>query len=336
MARYTGPVCRICRRYGEKLMLKGDKCVSRSARSSAPHAAGRHRSAAARSRTAACSCARSRRRATLRRAGEAVPPLLRGGRAAPGRHRREPGAPAGDAAGQRRLPDGLRAIAGQARQLVRHGHITLNGRKTDIPLRHEGRRPDRGPGEPPRARSTSRSPCEQIKAAQIPEWLNVDAAKMTGRSCRRRPREQMPDGVRRPSSSSTTRGRACRSHEPFMTNLRPRLTTAHRGDRRRRATSPPSRQPAGRRLRHDAGQRAAARAAELPAGRRRDVRADRGGRARVLDDPAHEGRHDRVPAQREGAAAALVRRAPGEALPGKHGEGPVTAGDIAERRTTRS
>ncbi|MFQ5826579.1 MAG: 30S ribosomal protein S4, partial [Dehalococcoidia bacterium] len=26
MARYTGPVCRLCRRHGQKLMLKGDKC----------------------------------------------------------------------------------------------------------------------------------------------------------------------------------------------------------------------------------------------------------------------------------------------------------------------
>ena len=26
MARYTGPVCRLCRREGEKLFLKGDKC----------------------------------------------------------------------------------------------------------------------------------------------------------------------------------------------------------------------------------------------------------------------------------------------------------------------
>ena len=29
MARYTGPVCRICRRYGEKLMLKGEKCITK-------------------------------------------------------------------------------------------------------------------------------------------------------------------------------------------------------------------------------------------------------------------------------------------------------------------
>ena len=28
MARYTGPVCRLCRREGEKLFLKGDRCYS--------------------------------------------------------------------------------------------------------------------------------------------------------------------------------------------------------------------------------------------------------------------------------------------------------------------
>ncbi|MDK9700230.1 MAG: 30S ribosomal protein S4, partial [bacterium] len=28
MARYTGPVCRICRREGEKLYLKGERCLT--------------------------------------------------------------------------------------------------------------------------------------------------------------------------------------------------------------------------------------------------------------------------------------------------------------------
>ena len=27
MARYTGPVCRLCRRQGDKLMLKGERCL---------------------------------------------------------------------------------------------------------------------------------------------------------------------------------------------------------------------------------------------------------------------------------------------------------------------
>src|SRR3989442_2546546 len=29
MARYTGPVCKLCRREGVKLFLKGDKCVTK-------------------------------------------------------------------------------------------------------------------------------------------------------------------------------------------------------------------------------------------------------------------------------------------------------------------
>ena len=28
MARYTGPVCRLCRREGVKLFLKGERCYS--------------------------------------------------------------------------------------------------------------------------------------------------------------------------------------------------------------------------------------------------------------------------------------------------------------------
>ena len=48
MARYTGPVCRLCRREGAKLFLKGDKCYSQKCaytlRPNAPgqHGAGRH------------------------------------------------------------------------------------------------------------------------------------------------------------------------------------------------------------------------------------------------------------------------------------------------------
>ena len=48
MARYTGPVCRLCRREGVKLYLKGDRCMSGKCaldrRKSAP---GQHGAAAA-------------------------------------------------------------------------------------------------------------------------------------------------------------------------------------------------------------------------------------------------------------------------------------------------
>jgi small subunit ribosomal protein S4 len=69
----------------------------------------------------------------------------------------------------------------QARQIVRHGHIMLNGRKTDIP------------SAATRAADVigwvaSSKSSEYYKTAQLsmqskrpPAWLNVDAAQMTGR-----------------------------------------------------------------------------------------------------------------------------------------------------------
>ena len=68
MARYTESVCRLCRREGAKLFLKGCAATPRSAPSSA--AARRPAStasAAARSATTASSCARSRRSAASTR-----------------------------------------------------------------------------------------------------------------------------------------------------------------------------------------------------------------------------------------------------------------------------
>src|SRR5512137_2127317 len=49
MARIVGPVCRLCRRSGDKLMLKGDRCfgakcgVDRRPKAPGPHAATRRR-----------------------------------------------------------------------------------------------------------------------------------------------------------------------------------------------------------------------------------------------------------------------------------------------------
>ena len=49
MARYTGPVCRLCRREGEKLFLKGDRCytekcaVDRRSYPPGQHGQGRHK-----------------------------------------------------------------------------------------------------------------------------------------------------------------------------------------------------------------------------------------------------------------------------------------------------
>ena len=67
MARYTGAVCRLCRREGTKLFLKGTKCFPRSARSRSAilPLASMARTARRRLWATACSCAKSRRQAHL-------------------------------------------------------------------------------------------------------------------------------------------------------------------------------------------------------------------------------------------------------------------------------
>jgi len=69
----------------------------------------------------------------------------------------------------------------QARQLVRHGHIMLNGRKTDIPS--AATRAGDVIGWTPTARKSEyfKIAKENMSSKHIPAWLNVDADQMTGR-----------------------------------------------------------------------------------------------------------------------------------------------------------
>ena len=135
MARYTASVCRLCRRCGEKLMLKGDRCLTAKCamdrRSKAPgQQPARRRRLSDRSlqlrekqkarntygmmeRQFRQFFVRAERRAGI--TGENLLVLL-----------------------ERRLDNvvyrlGFGDSRSQARQLVQHGHIMLNGRKTDIP-----------------------------------------------------------------------------------------------------------------------------------------------------------------------------------------------------------
>ena len=69
----------------------------------------------------------------LRRAREAVPQLLRQGLAPAGHHRREPPAVLECRFDNVLVRLGFAASRRQARQLIRHGHWTVNGRRVDIP-----------------------------------------------------------------------------------------------------------------------------------------------------------------------------------------------------------
>lgn len=135
MARYTGAVCRQCRREGMKLYLKGDRCystkcsVDRRAYAPGQHGQGRKKV--------------SEYGLQLREKQKArrIYGILEGQfRRYFDRAERQPGVTGENLLRllERRLDNivyrlGLGASRNEARQLVRHGHFTVNGRKVNIP-----------------------------------------------------------------------------------------------------------------------------------------------------------------------------------------------------------
>ena len=114
---------------------------------------------------------------------------------APRRDRREPAALARAAPRQRRLPDGLRAVARRRpASWSRHGHFAVNGRPTNIPSYQL--KPATGSRSASRTARASRSrwPRRRSESHQAPEWLSVDAGKPAGH--RRRPAAPRPDAAR--------------------------------------------------------------------------------------------------------------------------------------------
>jgi small subunit ribosomal protein S4 len=136
MARYTGPVCRLCRREGMKLFLKGAKCFSEKCpvekRNFAPGQHGKDRKAKIEGYGL-----QLREKQKAKRIYFALERQFRNYFETAAR---QPGV-TGELLLQqleRRLDNvayrlGWAVSRRQARQLVRHGHVTVNGRKVNIP-----------------------------------------------------------------------------------------------------------------------------------------------------------------------------------------------------------
>ncbi|MCD6595286.1 30S ribosomal protein S4 [bacterium] len=146
MARYIGAVCRLCRREGEKLFLKGDKCYTdKCPFAKRPTLPGQRGKFGQPSRVRVKDYGiRLREKQKLRTIYGVMEHQFRKyfniARRMPGR--------AGENLLQlleRRLDNivyrlGFAPSRKSARQLVRHGHFLVNGRKTDIPsyILHQG------------------------------------------------------------------------------------------------------------------------------------------------------------------------------------------------------
>ena len=202
MARYTGPSCRQCRREQTKLFLKGAKCLTEKCPvERRPYAPGQH------GQSAGGGPGRGGRKTS-----EYAPQL----RETPkvkriyglsetqfrnvfDRVTREPGVKGTNllVALETRLDNvvhrmGFAASRKAARQLIRHGHIEVNGKKVDIPSFHVT------PGMEVRVAPASRElvavamSLELASRGQPVSWLSVDREKAAGRLTERPTREAIP------------------------------------------------------------------------------------------------------------------------------------------------
>jgi small subunit ribosomal protein S4 len=184
MARYIGPVCRLCRREGMKLFLKGERCYTEKCaiekRNFAPGQHGKTR----RSKLAGYGV-QLREKQKVKRIYGVLEDQFRRYFEQAERTRGITGETLLQLL-ERRLDNvayrlGFATSRAQARQLVRHGHLTINGRKVDIPSFSVK------PGDVVAVRQSSRkSPAvtharEEVKGRGVPEWLQDEADEMSAR-----------------------------------------------------------------------------------------------------------------------------------------------------------
>ncbi len=179
MARYTGAVCRLCRREGQKLFLKGDRCYTdKCALEHRSYAPGMHGNARNKKLSEYGVQLREKQKARRyygvsekqfshyfelaeKRQGQAGENLL--------------------AILESRMDNvayrlGFAMSRAEARQLVRHGHFTVNGKKVDIPSYQVKT------GDVIELKETSRSmdkfkgSLEANASRVIPKWLEFDQA----------------------------------------------------------------------------------------------------------------------------------------------------------------
>jgi small subunit ribosomal protein S4 len=183
MARYTGPVCKLCRREGVKLFLKGDKCITKCTLERRNTRPGQHGTTRARKESGYAKQLREKQR-VRRTYGILERQFRREFDIAAAR----PGKTSENFLQllEMRLDNlvyrlGFADSRTQARQLVNHGHFAVNGRKTDIPSFIAK------PNDVITVRERSKG-LEYFKAralllAQkgVPAWLSLDTHALSGR-----------------------------------------------------------------------------------------------------------------------------------------------------------
>jgi small subunit ribosomal protein S4 len=197
VSRYVGPSCRLCRREGTKLFLKGTKCLTEKCPvERRPYAPGQHGQTGGRPRKVSEYAKQMREKQKVKRIYGLTERQFRNTFEAV---TREPGVKGTNllVALESRLDNlvhrmGFASSRKAARQLIAHGHVEVNGGRVDIPAYRVA------PGEEVRVAPASRE-LVAVKLAQElagrgqpVAWLSVDSTKAAGRVLERPTREAIP------------------------------------------------------------------------------------------------------------------------------------------------
>ncbi len=179
MARYIGPVCRLCRREGMKLFLKGERCYTEKCaiekRNFAPGQHGKTR----KSKLAGYGV-QLREKQKVKRIYGVLEDQFRRYFEQADRTRGITGETLLQLL-ERRLDNvvyrmGFATSRAQARQLVRHGHFLVNGKKVDIPSYSLKAGDTVSVRESSRQNASILHAMDEVKGRGVPEWLNLDGA----------------------------------------------------------------------------------------------------------------------------------------------------------------
>lgn len=197
MADTLGPACKLCRREGVKLFLKGNRCYTPKCAvdpNRRPYPPGPHQQ---RRRKASEYGLQLREKQKVRHIYGVLERQFR-------RHYGEAERLSG-ATGENmlrilelRLDNvvyrlGFGDSRAQARQLVNHGHFTLNGHKASTPSQMVKAGDVIAVGGRARGLPFFKALAEDIVRKQVPEWVALDPAALTGRVLRVPTRADLPD-----------------------------------------------------------------------------------------------------------------------------------------------
>ena len=183
MARYSESVCRLCRREGMKLFLKGDRCFKDKCaierRNYPPGQHGRRRS------KLLGYGIQLREKQKVKRIYGLLESQFRLAFARAERRKGITGANLLEEL-ERRLDNvvyslGFAASRAQARQLVRHGHVAVNGRKVSIPSYRVSKGQVIAIKQRTRVNEQVKASVETARARGVPSWLDLTPEEFAGR-----------------------------------------------------------------------------------------------------------------------------------------------------------